>query len=306
MVALLAAPLVGQDPGVRFVDTVPGTDVTFATVFLAGGTFQLGSPDDEAGRDDDEGPVRQVRVEGFWIGVHEVTHDAFGAFRDPARDLPPGIDALTHPTTPYEDPAHGMGGEGRPAVGMTRLAALHYARWLSLGTGRFYRLPTEAEWEYACRSGASGVPLEERAWFTDNAGGRLRPVGTRAPDGHGAHDLTGNAAEWTLDPYEADFYERLPAGEVTKAPRSGPAGTGRGLARGGSYQDGARALRCADRQPEAAAWKARDPQIPKSRWWNTDAPHVGFRLVRPAGEYTLDEIRAWWNEVLDTSDQGTT
>jgi formylglycine-generating enzyme required for sulfatase activity len=131
-------------------------------------------------------------------------------------------------------------------------------------------------------------------------------VGTRAPDGHGAHDLTGNAAEWTLDPYEADFYERLPAGEVTKAPRSGPAGTGRGLARGGSYQDGARALRCADRQPEAAAWKARDPQIPKSRWWNTDAPHVGFRLVRPAGEYTLDEIRAWWNEVLDTSDQGTT
>jgi formylglycine-generating enzyme required for sulfatase activity len=307
LVALLAAPATAQEPGTRFLDTVPDTEITFETVFLPGGVFALGSPDDEAGRDDDEGPVRRVQVPGFWMGIHEVTHEAFAPFRNPPRDLPPGVDAVTHPSTPYDDPALGMGGEGHPAVGMTRLAALHYARWLSLRTGRLYRLPTEAEWEYACRAGLPDdpEPLETRAWFADNAGSRLQPVGTRAPDLNGIHDLLGNAAEWTLDPYVVRFYREIPGDAPSLDPRSGPAGAGRGVVRGGGFGDGPEELRCAARQPEQAAWKRRDPQIPKSRWWNTDAPHVGFRLVRDAEALTLDEIRAWWNEVLGSLDRGT-
>ena len=68
------------------------------------------------------------------------------------------------------------------------------------------------------------------------------------------------------------------------------------IVRGGGFDDPL--LRCRDRLPEQAAWKRRDPQIPKSPWWNTDSPHVGFRLVSPVEELTLDEIRAYWNDLL--------
>ena len=94
------------------------------------------------------------------------------------------------------------------------------------------------------------------------------------------------------------IYASLAADGTALNPRSGTPGSGRGVVRGGSFTDGPEAVRCADRQPEQTAWKRRDPQVPKSRWWNTDAPHVGFRLVREAGDFTMDEIRAWWNEVL--------
>ena len=203
---------------------IPGTAVTFTTVYIAGGSFLLGSPGDEAGRDADEGPRRRVTVDAFLMGAHEVTQAEYGVFRsrrldsgettDSARTL--NADAVTRPSPPYEDPAHGMGGPEYPAAGMTQLAALRYARWLSEKTGRLYRLPTEAEWEYACRAG----------------------------------------------------------------------------------DDDAAELRCAARLESTLAWQRRDPQIPKSEWWNTDSPHVGFRLVSPAGEQTLAEIEAYWMELL--------
>jgi formylglycine-generating enzyme required for sulfatase activity len=251
------------------------------------------------------------------MAVHEVPHELFAAFRDPAMHDATShrggegaahrgalVDAVTHPSTPYDDPAHGLGGEGMPAVGMTRWAALQFARWLSLHTGRLYRLPTEAEWEYACRTGlgeggGKGTgPLAEVAWYAENSDGRLHPVGSRAPDARGIHDLLGNAAEWTMDPYRADYYADLPDDAAAENPRSGPPATGRGVVRGGSFQDPPDAVRCTDRQPEETAWKRRDPQVPKSRWWNTDAPHVGFRLVRPQGTYSPEQIQAYWHEVF--------
>jgi formylglycine-generating enzyme required for sulfatase activity len=315
--ALLLAPraAASQDPAageVRSV-TIPGSDVSFSLTFVPGGTVLLGSPESEVGRDDDEGPRRTVRISSIWMGVHEVSQDEFALFRHrrldddvgPAPDVPFDADAVTRPSPPYEDPAHGMADEGHPAVGMTRWAALHYARWLSLKTGQLFRLPTEAEWEYVCRAGvpteaATGLPddLGAVAWYDANSGGAYHRVGTRAPDALGIHDLLGNVAEWVLDGYAADAYARLPEAEPATDPLAGHPARGRGLVRGGAFDDPPERLRCAERFPETPAWKRRDPQVPKSRWWNTDSPHVGFRLASPAGSHTMDEIRGYWAEIL--------
>src|SRR5690606_31425035 len=137
------------EPDSAYVQRIPGTDVSFPMVYIPGGTFVMGSPEDEAGREADEGPQRTVQVDPCWMSAHEVTYDAFAIFRSRERDSDstavPGAgfdaDAVARPSPPYEDPAHGMGTTGHPATGMTQWAALHYARWLSDKTGHFYRLP---------------------------------------------------------------------------------------------------------------------------------------------------------------------
>ena len=127
--------------------TIPGTEVSFTMALIPGGTSIMGSPDDEAGRDGDEGPQRAVTVEPFWMGTHEVAYEAFAIFRYRDRDSDAATgpsfsaDAVARPSPPYEDPAHGMGNQGFPAAGMTQWGALHYARWLSEKTGDFYHLP---------------------------------------------------------------------------------------------------------------------------------------------------------------------
>lgn len=315
-VAGLAAAVTaaGQEPGETRVVAIPGTDQAVTLAWVPAGTFPWGSPADEAGRDADEGPVRPVTLDGFWMTVHEVTADQYAPFRFTSFDSPVAavpeafdVDAVTRPSPPYEDPGHGLPGGDHPATGMTRANALHYARWLSLKTGQLFRLPTEAEWEYACRAGGEGAfgggpaDLGERAWYADNSGGTHHPVGSRAPNAWGLHDLQGNAAEWVLDGYDPEARAGLPESPPAPSPRFGDPVRGRGLVRGGGFDDPAEALRCADRTPEAAQWKERDPQIPKSRWWNTDSPHVGFRLVSPAGAATVDEILAWFDGVLGAS-----
>ena len=309
--------------GEPMTQTIPGTTVSFDMVLLPGGSFVIGSPLDEPGRDEDEGPRRTLNLGPFWMGTTEVTHEVFSIFRDRRLDddmradpaLPFDADAVTRPSPPYEDPAHGMGGPGRPATGMTRVAALHFARWLSEKTGRLYRLPTEIEWEYACRAGhddAFGLELgtahrdnlesimtllSERAWFDANSNGSLRDVGTRASNGWGLHDLLGNAAEWTLQPYDAEHYASLGDGSV-EGTEPGTSTRGRGVVRGGAFDDDLHRLRCADRFEETSAWKRRDPQVPKSRWWNTDSPHVGIRLVSPERPWSTAEITAYWDGIL--------
>ncbi len=303
-------PAGSQEAGDTYVETIPGTEVSFSMVYAPGGTFTLGSPETEPGRDPDEGPQRRVRLEPFWIGAHEVTFDEFSVFRfrrlDSERTATPGVridvDAVTRPSPPYEDPAHGMGNDDHPAVGMTQWAALQYARWLSEKTGRLYRLPTEAEWEYACRAGTTTAysfgddprEAERYAWYAVAGGDIHRPVGLKEPNGWGLYDMHGNVAEWTLDEYRADAYDSA-VGDPAVAPSARPAAPGPHAVRGGAFDDDAAELRCADRLPSTPDWKRRDPQLPKSRWWNTDSPHVGFRLVRPAREMTLEEIRAFWS-----------
>ena len=136
-------------------------------VELAGGKFLMGSPDSEEGRKKDEGPQANVEVGPFWIGKYEVTWDEYEPFmitqvdrykNGSRKDFDPSVhtdvDAVSGPTAPYVEMSFGMGQKGFPAISMTQHAANKYCQWLSAQTGHFYRLPTEAEWEYACRAGA--------------------------------------------------------------------------------------------------------------------------------------------------------
>ena len=113
------------------------------------------------------------------------------------------MDAVSRPTKPYVEMSFGMGIDGFPAISMTQHAASKYAEWLSARTGEFYRLPTEAEWEYACRAGGSGVPenLNDVAWTADNSGGKYQLVAKKKPNAWGLYDILGNVMEWTLDAY---------------------------------------------------------------------------------------------------------
>jgi formylglycine-generating enzyme required for sulfatase activity len=318
LLALLAAPAAGaaaQSPGEGptpgAVDSlaIPGTSVVFRMAWVPGGTYVMGSPEGEEGRDADEGPAREVTVEPFWMGVHEVTWDEYAVFRFADRDADSTAasaggylaDAAARPSPPYEDPSHGMGNEGRPAAGMTQWAALQYAKWLSGKTGEFYRLPTEAEWEFACRGGTdrplAGVALDRAAWMFENSGETFHAVGGKRANAWGLHDMLGNVAEWTLDEYVPDYFDRLPD-EGATSPWVAPTRLHPRTVRGGAYDDDPEAVRCAARLESNLNWKRRDPQIPKSFWWNTDSPFVGFRLVRPAVPPPADEIEFFWTRVL--------
>lgn len=317
---LLICVLIGVHPVIAMqvaetevlVQTIPGTEVSYSLVELPGGTFIIGSPEKEVGRNEDEGPQRLVTVQPFWIGMHEVTYDEFAIFRYRDRDSAEGgsgvsfdPDIVARPSPPYEDPAHGMGNQGFPVVGVTQWGALQYARWLSEKTGHFYRLPTEAEWEYACRAGTETAysfgddpdGLDSVAWHYGNSDETFHRVGVKSPNPFGLYDMHGNVAEWTLDEYVKGAYAAL-SEEPALDPWTEPMRLHPRTVRGGAYDDDPEALRCAARLESTLRWKRRDPQIPKSMWWNTDSPFVGFRLVRPDSEPSPEEIALFWSVVL--------
>lgn len=280
--SVVAAPLQS------FTQQIPGTDVRFDMIAVPGGTYFFGSPDDERGRGDDEGPRRQVRLDPFWIGKHEVRWDEYDIWSQERDTGDPRVDGVARPTPPYTDMTFGMGREGFPAVCMTQHAAATYCEWLSRKTGRKYRLPTEAEWEWACRAGSTAPyscnpdELAEHAWFLDNSERRYHEVGTKKPNAWGIHDMHGNVAEWTCEQYVADRHAlplpdpdlRMDYAPLIPVTKEYPIAV-----RGGSFLDGAQALRSAARRASHRDWKQRDPQIPKSIWYMTDAQFVGFRVV---------------------------
>lgn len=294
-------------------DTIPGTGLGFSLAMIPEGTFLMGSPEDEAGRDEDEGPQRQVSIDAFWMGTLEVSFEEYEVFRERHLDVsnptPSGqsydADAVSRPSPPYEDPSHGMGTEGYPACSMTQYAALQYCKWLYDKTGTFYRLPTEAEWEYACRAGTETSwffgddpeGIEEVAWFYGNSGGVFHPGGAKAPNSWGLHDMYGNVAEWTLDQYQMDFLASLPD-SVSENPWREPVKIHPRTVRGGYYNDDPEKMRSAERLRSSMKWKERDPQIPKSYWWNTDSQFVGFRIIRPVTQASPEEITEFWSRVL--------
>lgn len=298
-----------------YSEVVPGSTETIKMVPISGGTFMMGSPANEPGRNIDEGPQRLVKVNPFWMGAYEITWDQFQVFinanlnnqKIKVKGKETEIDAITSPTPEYIDMSFGMGREGGfPVVNITNYAAIMFAKWLYLKTGHFYRLPTEAEWEYACRAGKGtsyyfgndSGKLANYAWFKDNSKDGYSKVGQKEPNAFGLYDMLGNVAEWTTDQYYKDYYNYLKAKPAdnpwfkptTLYPRS---------VRGGSWMDDASDLRCARRLGSSSEWKQRDPQIPKSLWWLTSAPFVGFRLVRTKKTPPINEINKYWIDKME-------
>ncbi|HUQ71557.1 MAG TPA: formylglycine-generating enzyme family protein, partial [Planctomycetaceae bacterium] len=302
-----------------YTEVIGGTEITFDLVPIPGGEFVMGSPAGEAERKDDEGPQHKVKIEPFWMGKTEMTWDVYDIWsynldiqrrkiegKQPT-DLDKIADGITRPTKPYTDMTFGMGQSGYPAICMTQHAAKKFCEWLSAKTGNYYRLPTEAEWEYACRAGTTTAysfgddpeQLGEFAWFFDNANEKYQKVGKKKPNPWGLYDMHGNVSEWCLDKYEPDFYAKTPAGKVADNPVVIPSKEYPRVARGGSWDDDPPTLRSAARIPSSLEWKQQDPQIPVSVWYMTDALHVGFRVVRPLRVPSPDErVAKHFNAIL--------
>ena len=295
-----------------YTEVIPGTEVTFEMVAIPGGTFVMGSPEDEADRHDDEGPQFQVELEPFWMGRCEVTWDEYELWAmnldrlrrehaaTEATERDQLADALSRPTLPYTDMTFGMGKANRPAGYMTQLAAQMYCKWLTAKTGRYYRLPTEAEWEYAARAGTTTPyffgddpdDLEEYAWFFENADGVYQRVGTRKPNPWGLHDMYGNMMEWVLDGYAEGIYAEWAAKDQPVAnPFNPPTEYWGRVVRGGHFDDDPENLRSAARRYSERNWKNLDPQLPQSIWYVTEQydSAVGFRVVRPLRVPTAEE-----------------
>ncbi len=298
---------VGAAPMASYIETIPGTALTFEMIPIPGGTFTMGSPEGEENRAEDEGPQHPVTIAPFWMGKCEVTWDEYDLFafsmdirRKAAEGVDPAAqpesekqaDAVTRPTPPYADETFGLGRKGQPVICITHHAAMEYCRWLSAKTGKAYRLPTEAEWEYACRAGTTTAysfgddpaKLPEYGWFVEVAE-KPQPVGKKKPNPWGLFDMHGNVTEWCLDHYEKGFYATLPTDKSTVGPVALPTAKEYAyVARGGSWDDDPDRLRSASRISSHLDWSVQDPQRPQSIWWHTDATFIGFRVVRALDE----------------------
>jgi len=321
-----AAPAFAQEK--TLTQKIPNSEVSFDMVLVPAGKFTMGSPDAEKGRKGDEGPQFTVEVDPFYMEIHEVTWDEYnlflenyqrisgasgGAQKIPADKL---ADAVTYPTPMYELEAgpvlDRMGRPGKfPAVIMSQFAAKQYTKWLSKKTGRFYRLPTEAEWEYACRAGTNTAysfgndpkQLDDFAWYIDNSTPKAansdpsyHRVMERKPNPWGLYDMHGNVAEWCLDGYKEDWYKQF-AGKTVKAKDEycPPFEQYSRIIRGGSYQDEPELLRSAARLPSEKGMNNKDPQLPKSPHWLSDGFNIGFRVVAPVTEPSEADKHKYWD-----------
>jgi formylglycine-generating enzyme required for sulfatase activity len=304
----------------NYAEMIPGSEVKFRMVAVPGGTFEMGSPPSEPFRRPDEGPQRKVRLSPFWMGRAEVSWREYEVYlaqrgtKGRQRDEAVTVDAVTGPTPPYGSPDQGWGRGSRPAITMTHYAATKYCEWLSEVTGKKYRLPTEAEWEYACRAGttspyffagdptrfttrlwlnrllgAKTEPIAEYVRYVANSHGRSHPPYDVRPNPWGLVHMLGNVKEFCLDWYDPESYAKFPPGEEVVDPR-GPASGEEHVIRGGSFRSDAADLRAAARDhTRHNDCLMTDPQSPKSIWWYSDCTDIGFRVVR---EYTEGETVA--------------
>ena len=272
-----------------FTEKIPATDISFDMVLIPEGTFEMGSPENQVNRKADEGPMKTVELDAFYMGKYELGWEVFelffkqnkNLFESLEADKLNGIDAITRPSPPYEDPSYGMGKVGYPAISMSAYSALVFCKWLSTVTGRFYRLPTEAEWEYAV--------------YYKNSDNHYAKVGSKLPNPWGLYDMHGNVSEWTLDEYK----ENALAITEPKNPWVKPTVIHPRVIKGGSWDDDAKTLRSSARIASSLKLQKRDPQIPKSFWWNTDSNFIGFRLVSPKVQPSKEEQKQFWQIVLD-------
>ena len=283
---LFSYSLLAQDLK-SYQQVIPQTRVSFDMVAIPSGSFVFGQ-------------TKKAQVPAFWMGKTEVTYDEYQLFFEESRDPEPrppkeGPDAVTRPSPPYIDFTLGMGKVGGfPANSMQQYGAIMYCKWLYKKTGFFYRLPTEIEWEYACKAGADipSMDLADYAWFQGNSNEKYHQVGQKKPNAWGLHDMLGNVSEWVLDHFESDptvrKYSPVFIDKYADA-----------VVRGGNYQDPANLVRSTARMAADPKWNRRDPQVPKSIWWNADAPFVGFRIMRPAKQPSAAEINSFFEKYLN-------
>ncbi|WP_246146499.1 formylglycine-generating enzyme family protein [Rubripirellula lacrimiformis] len=313
-------PSVKVDEGymVPYSLTIPGTDVTIDMVPVPGGTYMMGSPEDESDRGDDEGPQVEVVVDPIWVAKTETTwaqykefmrlYAIFKSFEADGKrvvDDSNVVDAITAPTELYEPSFTFEYGEDpqQAAVTMTQYSAQQFTKWLTGVTGTQYRLPTEAEWEYACRAGSktafswgdSADDIDDYAWYFDNADSGQMPVGTKKPNAFGLHDMHGNVAEITVNSHTEDYtpFKKSEPINATDVVKWGETASGV-VVRGGSWEGDPEMLRSAARLvSDDEAWKEEDPNFPKSPWWYTSDPArgVGFRLFRSYRPLSAEAIR---------------
>ncbi|MFI5379136.1 MAG: formylglycine-generating enzyme family protein [Tepidisphaerales bacterium] len=272
LIALVpAGAALGQDAK-GFTDKLPptpdspGTTVTWEMVAIPGGTLKGFKANKDA-------EPKDVAIKPFFMAKTETTWDTYEIYYN-ARDIADRkeatrlIEAKVRPSKPYESPTFNFGQAGFPALASTRQAAVKYCEWLSGKTGKTYRLPTSAEWEWAARGGADTLTpeqIKEMAWYADNSAtddfpdGQTHPAGKLKPNGYGLHDMFGNVAEWVLEPGEDALINPVAAG--------------------GSWKTKLEDLSPSYRQKQMKSWNVRDPQDPKSKWWLSDGKFVGFRVV---------------------------
>ncbi len=221
------------------------------------GTFLMGSPENEPGRNPDEFQHEVTLTRPFYMGIHEVTVGQFRAF----------VKETGHKADPrsLEDPTFAQA-DDLPVVYVSWLDAVAFCEWLSKKEGKKYALPTEAQWEYSCRAGTTTryffeeKELNEHAWFGEKSGNKTQPVGQKKPNTWGLHDIAGNVYEWTGDWYGKGYYE--------KSPREDPAGPGTGInrvIRDGGFAPNLEFLRSANR------YSIRGPSY--------RSQYIGFRVV---------------------------
>jgi formylglycine-generating enzyme required for sulfatase activity len=269
----------------RYTETVTNKDgkrFTFEMVLIPGGKFVMGA-ESEKGRKPHEAPQHEVEIKPFYLCTTETTHEAFMAFYDethqkvkgldpgrgdPVKEAeearkPPPVDAITGPTPlTHVDLANNWGGGKRPVIQITWFDAMIFCKWIWQKTGKHYRLPTEAEWEHACRAGAKTAyffgddpaQLEDHAWFEDNSDDMIQEVGKKKPNPWGLYDTLGNVMEWVLDFYSPATYAENAKGKPAVSPE-GPAKGTVHVARGGAYLSSAGDLRCAARGFEELKWR---------------------------------------------------
>jgi formylglycine-generating enzyme required for sulfatase activity len=299
-----------------YTEYIPQSSVSFNMIAVPGGKFKMGSPSEEPFRKADEGPLRDVEISPFYMAEIEVSWDEYLAFyvqtaaegrTTDTEGLRNGMsgktDAISGATPPYGQPDQGWGLGQRPAISFSFHAAETYCKWLSQVTGKSYRLPTEAEWEYACRAGSQdpyffpGNPKKfEKTGFLaklskndtaiintyviykGNSPNRTQVPEKVKPNAFGLKNMAGNVAEFCSDWYKAEAYSEYPEGTV-KDPK-GPAEGTEHVIRGGSFLSPAGQVRSAARDyTRTEEWLRTDPQMPKSIWWYSDCFNVGFRVV---------------------------
>lgn len=303
-----------------FTETIPGTTISINMKAIPGGSFKIGSPEKEQFRETDEGPQKEVKLSPFFMAEIELTWDAYLAFYSATAAegrstdtegtrTEEDVDAISGPTPPYGQPDQNWGLGSRPAITMSYRSAETFCKWLSQVTGKTYRLPTEAEWEYAARGGTEtpfffeGKPkkfgekgfigklfggssdeINKYIAFNKNSQARsVEPESIKA-NPYGLKNMLGNVSEYCLDWYAEDAYKQLQNGSIN--PR-GPVSGKEHVIRGGSYRSEIGEVRSAARDyTKSTAWMKTDPQMPKSIWWLSDCTYISFRVMCEFDEKT--------------------